>query len=71
MSERQKSVVTPPIDKRLPTYIKLPILKPRLGQGRAGVRRKARVILPTPIPVQKPAPKAVQSLPEPVVQSQD
>ena len=75
-SERQKSVVmlptdkTPPIDKRLP--------KPRIGQGRAGIRRKARVILPTPMPMQTsappiptPAPRAVQSLPEPVVQLQE
>ena len=33
--------------------------------------RKARVVLPTPMPIQTPAPKAVQSLPEPVVQSEE
>ena len=69
--ERQESVVTLPIDKRLPTDIRLPIPKLTLGQGRAGIRRKARVILPTPMPRQMLAPKAVQSLPEPVVQSQE
>ena len=69
--ERQKSVVTSSIDKRLPTDIRLPIPKPRLGQGRAGIRRKARVVPPSPMPIQTPAPKAVQSLPEPGVQSQE
>ena len=46
--ERQKSVVmlptdnTLPIDKRPPTNIKppIPIPKPGIGQGRAGIRRK-------------------------------
>ena len=58
--ESQKSVVTlptdktPPTDKRPPTSIKLPIPipKPTIGQGRAGIRRKASVILPTPTPIQ-------------------
>ena len=71
---------TLPIDKRLPTDNKLPIPipKPRTGQGRAGIRRKARVILPTLMPMQTPAmpiptpaPRAVQSLPETVVQLQE
>ena len=77
--ERQKSVVIlptdkiPPIDKRLPTDIKLPIPipKPRIGQGRAGIRRKARVIRPKPMPIQTPAPKTGQSLSESVVQSKE
>ena len=66
--ERQKSIVTPSIDKRLPTNIRPPIPKPRLGQGRARIRRKARVVPPTPMPIQTPAPKTVQSLPDPVGQ---
>ena len=70
-ARQTKSVATLPIDKRSPTDIKLPIPtpKPRLGQGRAGIRRKARVILPTPMPIQTPALKEVKSLPETVVQS--
>ena len=88
--ERQKSVEIlpmdkmPPIDKALPidkgppTVIKPPIPKPRIGKGRAGIRRKVRVTMPTPTPIQipippipTPAPRAVQSLPEPMVQSQE
>ena len=88
--ERQKSVAMPatgkmppidktwPIERGLPTVIKSPIPKPRIGQGRAGMRRKAMVIMPTPMPIQTPAPpiptptpRAVQSLPEPMVQSQE
>ena len=83
--ERQKSVIMPPtqqtqpIDKRLPTDIKLPIPipKPRIGQGRAGLRRKPRVIAPTPmprqtsVPIPTSTPRAVKSLPEPIVQSQE
>ena len=45
-SERQKSVVKLPTDKRLP------IPKPRIGQGRARIRRKARVVPPTQMPIQ-------------------
>ena len=68
--ERLKSIVRLPIDKRLPTDSRLPIPKPRPGQGRARIGRKARVVPPTPTPIQTPAPKAVQSLLEPVEQSQ-
>ena len=65
--ETRKSVVmpptekTPPIHKRLPTDIKLLITipKPGIGQGSAGIRGKASVIQPTPMPMQTPAPKAV------------
>ena len=53
--ERQKSVVTPSIDKRLLTDIRPPIYKPRLGQGRAGIRRKARVVPHTQTSIQTPA----------------
>ena len=88
--EHQKSVVMPPshhtrpthqtqpIDKGLPTNIVPPILKPIIGQGRAGIRRKSKVALPTPNPIQTPAPPiptpapgVVQSLPEPVAQLQE
>ena len=55
-----------------------PIPKPRIGQGRAGIRRKPRVTLPIPKPIQTPAPpiptpapRAVQPLAEPVAQSQE
>ena len=44
-----------------------PIPKPRIGQGRAGIRRKVRIVLPP----QTPAPKVTQSLPETVTQSQE
>ena len=63
-----------PIDKGQPTH---PIPKPRIGQGRAGLRRKIRKNLPIPLPKQMlaqpiptPAPKEAPSLPEPIVQSQ-
>ena len=51
--------------------------KPRAGQGRAGIRRKPKVVPPTPtpretpVPIPVPAPKAVQPLPEPVTQPQE
>ena len=69
---------TPPTDQRLPTNAVLHLPKPRVGQGRAGIRRKAKVTpsipkpiqIPTP-PIPKPAPRTVQPLPEPVTQSQD
>ena len=56
---------------KLPTDKRPPIPKPRIGQGRAGIRRKAKVVLPTQTPIQIPAPKAATSLPEPVIQSQE
>ena len=69
---------TQPIDQRPPTNVVPPIPKPRIGQGRAGIRRKPKVTLPIPKPIQTPArpiptpaPRAVQPLPEPVVQSQE
>ena len=52
--------------------------KPRIGQGRAGIRRKPKVTPPIPKTTQKPTlpmpvttPKTVQPLTEPVTQSQD
>ena len=64
-----------PVHKGLPTH---PIPKPRIGQGRAGLRRKIRknqpILLPRQTlaqPIPTPAPKEALSLPEPIVQSQE
>ena len=69
------------INKGMPTH---PISKPRIGQGRARLRRKVNTIQPIPLPHQPPTQpmmkhiqKAVMPLPEPInqlqshVQSQD
>ena len=62
------------IDKRPPTH---PIPKPRIGQGRAGLRRKVKMNQPMPLPQQTSAqpvtthiPKTAPPLPEPITQSQ-
>ena len=62
------------IDKGLPTH---PIPKPRIGQGRARLRRKVKTIQPIPLPQQAPAqpitthvPKTALPLPEPIIKSQ-
>ena len=64
-----------PIDKGPPTH---PILKPRIGQGRARLKRKSRTNQPMPLskqiplqPITKPAPKEMMALPEPIIQSQE
>ena len=64
-----------PVDKGLHTQ---PIPKPRIGQGRAGQRRKFRTNQPIPLPKQMlaqpiptSAPKEAPSLPEPIVQSRE
>ena len=57
--ERQKSI-KPPMDKRLP------IPKPKIGQGRAGIRGKARTV-PHP---QTPVPNVTPSLSDTVTQPQ-
>ena len=64
-----------PVDKGQPTH---PIPKPRIGQGRARLRRKFKTHQPIPLPRQMtaqaittPVPKAAPSLPEPVAQSQE
>ena len=64
-----------PVNKELPTH---PIPKPRIGQGRAGLRRKIKTNQPIQLPKQMlaqtiptPAPKDALSLPEHVVQSQE
>ena len=74
---RQRSFPSLPIqtiDKGLPTH---PIPKPRIGQGRARLRRKDRTLQPISLPHQSPAqpitkhvPKAAMPLPEPTSQSQ-
>ena len=63
------------VDKGQPTH---PIPNPRIGQGRARLRRKFKTHQPIPLPKQMPAqpitthvPKAAPSLPEPMAQSQE
>ena len=65
-------------DQRPPTNTVPSLPKPRFGQGRAGIRRKPKVTLSIPKPIQiptplipTPAPRTVHPLPEPVTQSQD
>ena len=62
-------------DKGQPTH---PIPKPRIGQGRARLRRKFKTHQPIPLPKQMPAqpitthvPKPAPSLPGPMAQSQE
>ena len=62
------------VDKGLPTH---PIPKPRIGQGRAGLKRKFKTNQPTSLPKQVPTqpitshiPKAALPLPELIVQLQ-
>ena len=54
--ERQRPI-------NLPTDQRPPIPKPRLGQDRAGIRRKVRVVPPKQMLIQTPAPKAAFSMP--------
>ena len=67
--------LAPPINKGPPTH---PIHKPRIGKGRAGLRRKIRTNQPIPLPkwmlaqpIPTPAPKEAPSLPESIVQSKE
>ena len=62
------------VDKRPPTH---PVPKPRIGQGRAGLRRKVKMNQPMQLPRQMPAQpvtthitKTALSLPKPNTQSQ-
>ena len=74
---KQKPLPSLPIqnvDKRLPTH---PIPKPRIGQGRARLRRKVKINQPIPLPQETPAqpvtthiPKTALPLPKPNTQSQ-
>ena len=68
------TLLTQPVDKEPPTH---PIPKPRIGQGRAGLKRKIRANQSMPLPkctiaqpIQTTAPKEALSLPEPVIESQ-
>ena len=68
----------PHTDQRLPTNALPPVPKPRIGQGRAGIRMKLKVALPIPkviqtpnLPMTMPTPKTVLPLTEPITQSQD
>ena len=67
--------LTQHVDKGLPTH---PIPKPRIGQGRAGLRRKIRTNQPITLPKQMlaqpiptPASKEAPSLSKPIVQSKE
>ena len=69
------TILAQPIDKGLPTH---PIPKPRIDQGRTGLRRKFRTNQPITLPkwtlaqpILTPVPKEAPSLPEPTVQSQE
>ena len=57
----RQRLVSPMMDMRHP------ISKPRIGQDRAGIRRKAKIVPPQ----QTPAPEVTQSLLETVTQSQE
>ena len=68
------SLPTQIIDKGPPTH---PLPKPRIGQGRARLRRKVKTLQPISLPHQSPAlpitkhvQKTVMPLPEPTDQSQ-
>ena len=73
---KQRSFPSLPIqtvDKEPPTH---PIPKPRIGQGRARLRRRAKTLQPISLPHQLPAqpitklvPKTVMPLPKPTYQS--
>ena len=71
---KQKTFPIQTVNKGMPTH---PIPKPRIGQGRAGLRRKVNTLQPIPLPHQLPTQpitkhvqKAVVPLPEPTNQLQ-
>ena len=71
---KQKTFPIQTINKGMPTH---PIPKPRIGQGRARLRRKVNTLQPIPLPQQLPTQpmmkhiqKAVMPLPEPINQLQ-
>ena len=72
---KQKSFPSQTINIGMPTHL---IPKPRIGQGRAGLRRKVNTLQPIPMPQQPPTQpmtkhiqKAVVQLPEPINQLQN
>ena len=56
----------PSTDQRLPTNAVPPLPKPRIGQGRAGIIRKAKVTLPIPKSIQTPTPPIAKPAPRTV-----
>ena len=71
---KQKTFPIQTINKGMPTH---PIPKPRIGQGRAGLRRKVNTLQPIPLPQQLPTQpmmkhiqKAVMPLPKHINQLQ-
>ena len=71
---KQKTFPMQTINKGVPTH---PSPKPRIGQGRAELRRKVNTLQPIPLPQQPPTQpmmkhiqKAVMPLPEPINQLQ-
>ena len=69
------TLLVQPVNKGQPTHL---IPKPRIGQGRVGLRRKSKTHQPIPLPKHTPTqpvtthvPKAAPLLPEPVAQSQE
>ena len=71
---KQKTFPIQTINKEMPTH---PVPKPRIGQGRAGLRRKVKMTQPIPLPHQPPTQpmtkhiqKAVIPLTEPINQLQ-
>ena len=71
---KQKTFPIQTVNKGTPTH---PVPKPRIGQGRARLKRKVKMTQPIPLPCQPPAQpitkhvqKVVVSLPEPTNQSQ-
>ena len=71
---RESQFLFRPLIKEYPTH---PIPKPRIGQGRARLRRKVNMLQPIPLPRQPPTQpmtkntqKAVMPFPEPINQSQ-
>ena len=69
---------SPHTDQRPSTNTLPPVPKPRIGQGRAGFRRKLRVapsipkVIQTPtLPMPMPTPRTVLPLTEPITQSPD
>ena len=58
----------PHTDQGLPTNTLPPIPKPRIGQGRAGIRRKPKVALLIPESSQMPAPPIPKPTPRTVIQ---
>ena len=55
------TLLVQPVDKGQPTH---PIPKPRIGQGRARLRRKFKTHQPIPLPKQMPAQPMITHVPK-------